>query len=92
MLEEDVALSVMPKGSALFYLGSVWHGGGANRSAKPRMGLINTYALGWLRQEVNQFVAVPRDVAMAYPPIIRRLLGYQNYGRALGNLPPDLIA
>ncbi len=28
--------AVMPKGSAVFYLGSTWHGGGANDSAAPR--------------------------------------------------------
>lgn len=88
----DAIQSPMPKGSALFYLGSVFHGGGANRSNAPRLGLINTYALGWLRQEVNQYLAVPREVAMSYPPAIRRLLGYQPHGRYLGFLPRDLIA
>ncbi|MBM3583519.1 MAG: hypothetical protein FJX36_03570 [Alphaproteobacteria bacterium] len=59
--------AVMPRGSALFYLGSVRHGG------NPRMGLINTYVLDWLRQEVNQYLAIPREVAMSYP---RRILGF----------------
>jgi len=75
----------MPKGSALFYMGSLWHGGGANRSDRPRMGLINTYALGWLRQEVNQYLEVPPDVARQYPERIRRLLGYTKHGRSLGH-------
>jgi len=43
--EGTVAQAVMPKGSALIYLGSVLHGSGANRTDRPRMGLINTYAL-----------------------------------------------
>jgi ectoine hydroxylase-related dioxygenase (phytanoyl-CoA dioxygenase family) len=38
------------------------HGGGANRTDKPRAGLINTYALGWLRQEENQYLNVPREI------------------------------
>ncbi|MEQ9490966.1 MAG: phytanoyl-CoA dioxygenase family protein [Alphaproteobacteria bacterium] len=74
----------MPKGSLLLYLGSVWHGGGANRSQGPRMALINTYALGWLRQEVNQYLDIPADVAARYPEHIRRLLGYQMHGDHLG--------
>jgi ectoine hydroxylase-related dioxygenase (phytanoyl-CoA dioxygenase family) len=79
--------AVMPRGSALFYLGSVWHGGGANRSNAPRMGLINTYSLGWLRQEVNHYLYVPYETAMTYPPAIRRLMGYQKHGRGLGWMP-----
>ena len=77
--------AVMPKGSVLFYMGSLWHGGGANRSNAPRMGLINTYALGWLRQEVNQYLAVPPEIAIRYDKTIRRLLGYTKHGRMLGH-------
>ena len=79
-----VVQASMPKGSALFYMGSLWHGGGANRSNGPRMGLINTYALGWLRQEVNQYLAVPPEVAARYDKTIRRLLGYAKHGDILG--------
>ncbi len=71
----------MPKGSALFYLGSAWHGGGENRSDRPRMGLINTYRLGWLRQEVNQYLEVPPNIARQYDARIRCLLGYTTHGK-----------
>jgi hypothetical protein len=71
-----VAQAVMPKGSALFYLGSTWHGGGANRSTLPRTGLINTYSLGWLRPENSNTLEVPPDIAMRYDETVRRLLGY----------------
>jgi ectoine hydroxylase-related dioxygenase (phytanoyl-CoA dioxygenase family) len=77
--------AVMPKGSVAFYLGSLWHSGGANRSDAPRMGLITTYALGWLRQEVNQYLAVPPKIASGYDPTIRRLLGYAAHGSSLGH-------
>ena len=86
---QEILQKGMPKGSALIYLGSLFHGGGENRSDEPRMGLINTYALGWLRQEVNQYLAVPRDIAMSYPDNIQRLLGYQTHGLFLGNYPGD---
>ncbi|MFK8018674.1 MAG: phytanoyl-CoA dioxygenase family protein [Pseudomonadales bacterium] len=72
--------AVMPKGSALFYLGSTWHGGGANESDGPRAGLINTYSLGWLRQEANQYLETPPEVAMQFSPRCRALLGYTPYG------------
>ncbi|MEE9296943.1 MAG: phytanoyl-CoA dioxygenase family protein [Phycisphaerae bacterium] len=83
-LDEPVQ-AVMPQGSVLFYMGSLWHGGGANRSNGPRMGLINTYSLGWLRQEVNQYLAVPPEIAARYDETIRCLLGYTKHGRSLGH-------
>ena len=72
--------AAMPKGSALFYLGSTWHGGGANRSRSPRTGLINTYCLGWLRSEENHCLEVPPHVARQYDERVRRLLGYTTHG------------
>lgn len=72
--------AVMPKGSALFYMGSTWHGGGANRSNAARMGLINVYSLGWLRQEVNQYLVHPPEVAARFSPRLRALLGYTTHG------------
>ncbi len=79
-LEGELTQAVMPKGSVLFYLGSTLHGGGANNSDKPRAGLINTYALGWLRQEENQILNVPREIADSYPVQIRALMGYRPHG------------
>ena len=76
--------ATMAKGSLLLYLGSVLHGGGANNSDLPRMGLVNTYALGWLRQEENHYLAIPRAIADSYPEHIRRLMGYQPHGPILG--------
>jgi ectoine hydroxylase-related dioxygenase (phytanoyl-CoA dioxygenase family) len=72
--------TVMPKGSAVFYLGSTWHGGGANESNAPRLGLINSYCLGWLRPEVNQYLTTPPEIAARYGPRIRALLGYMPHG------------
>ena len=72
--------AVMPKGSALFYMGSTWHGGGANQSEAPRMGLINTYCLGWLRQESNLYLEYPPEIAAQFEPRLRALLGYTAHG------------
>jgi ectoine hydroxylase-related dioxygenase (phytanoyl-CoA dioxygenase family) len=76
VMGDDVMQAAMPKGSLLLYLGTTVHGGGANRSDAPRAGLINTYSLGWLRQEENQYLNVPYDVAMTHSKIIQRLMGY----------------
>ncbi|MEM7283827.1 MAG: phytanoyl-CoA dioxygenase family protein [Pseudomonadota bacterium] len=72
--------AIMPKGSVLFYMGSTWHGGGANNSDGERLGLINTYSLGWLRQESNHFLDTPPDVAVKFTPRLRALMGYSAYG------------
>ena len=87
--------SVMPKGSALFYLGSAWHGAGENRSNESRVGLINTYSLGWLRQEVNQYLNVPVELVRGLDERMRRLFGYSSHynpGGHLGKYFGDEIA
>ncbi|HEX5095982.1 MAG TPA: phytanoyl-CoA dioxygenase family protein, partial [Acidimicrobiia bacterium] len=57
-LEETVPVE-MPKGSVMLYLGSLYHGGGPNRSNAPRRGVNVGYTLSWLRQEENQYLACP---------------------------------
>ena len=66
----------MRRGSVLLYLGTLWHGGGANRTDAPRLGVNLLYARGWLRQLENQYLAVPREVAAGLPERLRRLIGY----------------
>jgi ectoine hydroxylase-related dioxygenase (phytanoyl-CoA dioxygenase family) len=66
----------MPAGSALFYLGSVWHGGGANTTDRARLGVILEYVASWLRPQENHFLAVPRDVVATVPERLQELLGY----------------
>ena len=82
--EEDTVAAEMTKGSVLFYSGSVYHGGGANRSADTRVGINITYNLSWLRQEENQYLAVPLEVARTLPVELLRLMGYQRGAYALG--------
>ena len=79
----------MPKGSVVIYLGSTVHGGGANNSDKPRKALVNTYCLGWLRQEENQYLALTHEEVSALPESVQRLLGYQAHGPNLGVWPDD---
>jgi ectoine hydroxylase-related dioxygenase (phytanoyl-CoA dioxygenase family) len=74
----------MPKGSVLFYLGSLYHGGGANRSTAARRGINVGYTLSWLRQEENQYLACPPEVARTLPEDLARLAGYRRGAYALG--------
>jgi ectoine hydroxylase-related dioxygenase (phytanoyl-CoA dioxygenase family) len=81
---DDTEPAVMTRGSVLFYSGSVYHGGGANDSAATRIGLNITYAVAWLRQEENQYLSVPREVAETLPVDLLRLMGYDRGAYALG--------
>ena len=74
----------MPRGSVLLYTGSVLHGGGANRSDRPRIGMNLTYVLGWLRQEENQYLSCPPEVARDLAPELQDLIGYTVGNGSLG--------
>lgn len=87
--ESTVSQAVMPKGSVFFWLQSTIHGGGANTASTPRSGLFISYCLGWLRQEDNQYLLMPREVAESFPENVSRLLGYQAHGKYLGIYPGD---
>jgi ectoine hydroxylase-related dioxygenase (phytanoyl-CoA dioxygenase family) len=81
---DEVEIAVMSPGSAMFYLGSLWHGGGANRIAQPRLGVILEYAAGWLRPQENHCLAVPREIASQLQPRLQELLGYNIYPPFVG--------
>jgi len=83
-VEEQTEPAEMTAGSVLFYTGSLYHGGGANRSQQVRSGLNLTYNLAWLRQEENQYLACPQDVARTLPDPLLRLMGYARGAYALG--------
>ena len=76
--------AVMSCGSVLCYSGTVIHGGGANRSDAARTGINITYCLGWLRQEENQFLSCPPEIAKDLDPELTDLLGYTMGNYALG--------
>ncbi len=84
----EICQATMPAGSVLFYTGSVFHGGGENRSSEDRIGANLTYTLGWLRQEENQYLSCPPDVAATFSEELQNLLGYTMGQYALGYYTP----
>lgn len=74
----------MSAGSALVYLGSVWHGGGANTTDRPRLGVAIEYVASWLRPQETHLLAVPREVVRELPERLQELLGYNVYPPFLG--------
>ncbi len=89
-VDDEVAYAEMRAGSVLVYSGSVIHSGGENASGVDRMGLNITYALGWLRQEENQYLSCPPEIAKDLDPKLRELLGYAMGSYALGYYSPPL--
>ncbi len=87
---DEIVSAVMPAGSLLVYLGGTIHGGGANVSRSLlRTGLAFQYSLAWLRQEENQFLANPPEIARTYPERLQRLIGYDYGGPYLGFVDGD---
>lgn len=88
--------AVMPAGSAIVFLGTLVHGGGANRSAGPRLALSNQYCQPWARQQENYTLAVPSDQVREMSPRVRALLGYSIHPPFMGHVgglhPERLLA
>ncbi|ANQ14492.1 phytanoyl-CoA dioxygenase family protein [Vibrio natriegens] len=80
----DTVPAEMKKGSVLIYSGKTIHGGGPNRSDMWRRALNVDYCIGWLRQEENQYLAVPPELAKTLPEDMQRLIGYDFGAASLG--------
>ena len=86
----EICQAEMRAGSVLVYSGSVIHSGGMNTSSTDRMGLNITYCLGWLRQEENQYLSCPPEIAKDFSPELQALLGYAMGSYALGYFTPPM--
>ena len=87
--------AVMKRGSVMIYNGSLWHGGGANRTTTRRVGIAMNYCAGYLRQQENQQLGIPLEVARTFEPRLRKLAGFGLYRRLIGHIdkcsPEDLL-
>ncbi len=75
---------VMPKGSVVFFLGTLWHGGGANRSSAARLAVTAQYCAPWARQQENFSLSIPRATAKQCSEHIQRMLGYSIHPPFMG--------
>ena len=74
--ESKLVPAVMPAGSAVFFLGTLWHGAGANNSDKPRLAATTQYCEPWARQQENYSLAISRERAKQCSDTVQSLLGY----------------
>ena len=77
----EIVQAEMVAGSALLYLGTAIHGGGANTTTDQwRRGMFFGFVVGWLRTEENMFLTVPFEQVREMPTRVQELLGYKAHG------------
>ena len=85
----------MPRGSVLVWHGSLWHGGGANRTGERRVGIAMNYCAGYIRQQENQQLGLSPDLVRSFPRRLQELVGYGIYNGLIGHIdkqaPADML-
>jgi ectoine hydroxylase-related dioxygenase (phytanoyl-CoA dioxygenase family) len=81
--KEELRVAEMRAGSLLIYRGNLIHGAGACKRGS-RTGVALQYCVGWMRQEENQYLAVPLEVARTLPEDLQRIMGYDLAARHWG--------
>jgi ectoine hydroxylase-related dioxygenase (phytanoyl-CoA dioxygenase family) len=76
----------MRRGSVLVWHGSLWHGGGANSTDAPRVGIAMNYCAGYIRQQENQQLGLAREIVVGFSPRLRELVGYGVYQGLIGHI------
>jgi hypothetical protein len=74
--DDPVKPVVMPAGSCVFFVGTLWHGGGANTTDQTRLAVTAQYCQPWLRPMEAFTLSIPRDVARTLSDDIKRMIGY----------------
>jgi ectoine hydroxylase-related dioxygenase (phytanoyl-CoA dioxygenase family) len=82
----DSVPAEMPRGSVLVWVGSLWHGGGANTTGARRVGIAMNYCAGYIRQQENQQLGIPLEVARRFPRRLQELCGYSIYNGLMGHI------
>ncbi len=85
-LERELVPIEMPAGACVFFLGTLVHRGGANRSQAPRLAFSNQYCQPWARTQENFFLGVPREKVRAMSPQLQSLLGYNIWPPFMGHV------
>ncbi|MEC9251820.1 MAG: phytanoyl-CoA dioxygenase family protein [Pseudomonadota bacterium] len=91
--ENEIAQAVMPKGSAVMWLSRTLHGAGKSRLSERRTGFFHSFIPDWLRQEENQYLSIPPEIAEKLSGRAKQVIGYSSSnslgwvkGRAKENL------
>jgi ectoine hydroxylase-related dioxygenase (phytanoyl-CoA dioxygenase family) len=83
--DDDIRYTAaMPPGSCVFFIGTLWHGGGANHSGNDRLAITAQYCEPWLRPQEAFTLSTNRDTVRAVSEDIRRMLGYSIHPPFMG--------
>lgn len=77
--QADTVPAVMERGSVMIYSGKLYHGGGENRSSRVRQAMNVDYGAAWTRQEENQYLSCPQDIARSLPEDLLKVMGYHAF-------------
>lgn len=77
---------IMPAGSLLIFLGTLYHGGGENRSPGTRLGLTIQYCPPWARQQENFILGVPAGDVPKLSTRVQELIGYGIHPPFMGHV------
>lgn len=83
---DEVVAAEMPRGSVLAWLGNLVHEGGPNTADAPRLGVTMNYNQAWIRQQENQYLAIPPEVVRTFPERLQRLAGWDIHPPFIGNV------
>lgn len=78
--------AILHAGDVLVWNGSLWHGGGANHTDADRVGIAANYCAGWIRQQENQQLGIPRALVAGFPERLQELVGYSVYQGLIGHI------
>jgi hypothetical protein len=81
--------TVMKAGSALIFLGSTFHAGGANTTNEYRTAAGLALDASNVRQEENMYLSLSSDLVASYPEQIQRLLGWSAGANHMGWVEVD---
>jgi ectoine hydroxylase-related dioxygenase (phytanoyl-CoA dioxygenase family) len=70
----------------LVWHGSLWHGGGSNRTETRRVGIAMNYCAGFMRQQENQQLGIPAEIVRGFSPRLQELCGFGIYGGLIGHI------
>ncbi len=73
---EEAIPCIMPAGSVVLFLGTLWHGGGANHSSAARLAMTCQYCEPWLRQHENLTLAMSPETARSLSENLLKMVGY----------------
>ena len=72
----EIIQAEMTKGSVVLWLSRTLHGAARSINGQRRTGYFASYIADWFRQEENQYISVPPEVAETYSERARQIIGY----------------